>query len=76
MFVTLVDAVAVPRPGGRGRHRKRLDHLTADEAYGSKANRRWPIAGNLIRRFHGPHHSGASGHGDLVCFAQRIALLT
>jgi transposase len=38
--VPLVDAVAVPRPGGRGRHRKRLDHLIADKAYGSKANRR------------------------------------
>ena len=36
----MLDAVAVPRPGGRGRHRKRLDHLTADKAYGSKANRR------------------------------------
>jgi transposase len=39
-LVALLDAVAVPRPGGRGRHRKRLDHLTADKAYGSKANRR------------------------------------
>lgn len=39
-LVALVDAVAVPRPGGVGRHRKRLDHLTADKAYGSKANRR------------------------------------
>jgi transposase len=38
-LLTLVDTVAVPRPGGRGRHRKRLDHLTADKAYGSKANR-------------------------------------
>jgi len=38
-LVTLVDTVAVPRPGGRGRHRKRLEHLTADKAYGSKANR-------------------------------------
>ena len=36
----MLDAVAVPRPGGRERHRKRLDHLTADKAYGSKANRR------------------------------------
>ena len=36
----LLDNVAVPRPGGRGRPRKRLDHLMADEAYGSKANRR------------------------------------
>jgi transposase len=39
-LVPLVDAVAVPRPGGHGRHRKRLDRLTADKAYGSKANRR------------------------------------
>src|SRR3982751_5968237 len=39
-LVPLLDAVAVPRPGGRGRHRKRLDHLTADKTYGSKANRR------------------------------------
>jgi transposase len=39
-LVPLLDAVAVPRPGGQGRHRKRLDHLTADKAYGSKANRR------------------------------------
>src|SRR3954464_1377658 len=40
-LVALVDAVAVPRPGGVGRHRKKLDHLTADKAYGSRANRRW-----------------------------------
>jgi hypothetical protein len=39
-LVSLLDAVAVPRPDGVGRHRKRLDHLTADKAYGSKANRR------------------------------------
>jgi transposase len=39
-LVALIDAVAVPRPGGRGRHRKRLEHLTADKAYGSRANRR------------------------------------
>lgn len=39
-LVALLDAVAVPRPGGRGRHRMRPDHLTADKAYGSKANRR------------------------------------
>ncbi|BFU45665.1 hypothetical protein [Krasilnikovia sp. MM14-A1004] len=36
-LVALLDAVAVPRPGGRGRHRKRLEHLTADKADGSKA---------------------------------------
>src|SRR4051812_50035216 len=39
-LVPLLDNVAVPRPGGRGRPRKRLDHLMADKAYGSKANRR------------------------------------
>lgn len=39
-LVALVDAVSVSRPGGVGRHRKRLDHLTADKAYGSRANRR------------------------------------
>ncbi|BEL06006.1 hypothetical protein Q0Z83_041970 [Actinoplanes sichuanensis] len=38
--VPLLDNVAVARPGGVGRPRKRLDHLTADKAYGSKANRR------------------------------------
>jgi transposase len=38
-LVGLLDAVAVPRPGGIGRHRKRLDHLTADMSYGSRANR-------------------------------------
>ena len=27
------------RPGGRGRPRKRLDHLTGDKAYSSRANR-------------------------------------
>ena len=27
-LVALLDAVAVPRPGGVGRHRKRLEHLT------------------------------------------------
>ena len=36
----LLDDVAVARPGGEGRPRKRLDHLLADKAYGSKANRR------------------------------------
>ncbi|WP_433616714.1 transposase [Dactylosporangium sp. CA-139114] len=39
-LVALLDAVQVPRPGGHGRPRKRLEHLTADRAYGSKANRR------------------------------------
>jgi transposase len=31
--------VRVPRPGGRGRPRQRPDHLTADKAYSSRANR-------------------------------------
>ena len=35
-LVPLLDGVAVGRPGGRGRPRKRLDHLTADKAYGSQ----------------------------------------
>jgi transposase len=34
-----VDAVRVARPGGRGRPRTRPDHLTADKAYSSRANR-------------------------------------
>jgi transposase len=36
----LLDGVAVTRPGGEGRPRKRLDSLCADKAYGSRANRR------------------------------------
>ncbi|WP_426502777.1 transposase [Dactylosporangium sp. McL0621] len=39
-LVALSDAVAVLRPSGVDRHRTRLDHRTADKAYGSKANRR------------------------------------
>jgi transposase len=39
-LVRLLDAVAVVRPGGIGRPRKRLDSLCADKAYSSKANRR------------------------------------
>jgi transposase len=39
-LLPLLDNVAVARPGGQGRPRKRLDHLLADKAYGSKANRR------------------------------------
>lgn len=35
----LLDDVSVPRPGGVGRPRKRLDSLAADKAYSSKANR-------------------------------------
>jgi transposase len=38
-LVALVDQVRVARPGGRGRPRTRPDHLTADKAYSSRANR-------------------------------------
>jgi len=38
-LIGLVDAVRVARPGGRGRPRKRVDHLTGDKAYSSRANR-------------------------------------
>jgi transposase len=37
--VRLLDDVAVARPEGTGRPRKRLDCLAADKAYSSKANR-------------------------------------
>jgi transposase len=45
----LVDAVRVPLPGGVGRPRVRPDHLVADKAYSSRANR----AGLRARRI--PH---------------------
>jgi transposase len=38
-LVALLDQVAVKRPGGVGRPRKRPDSLSADKAYSSKANR-------------------------------------
>jgi hypothetical protein len=38
-LVGLVDAVRVARPGGRGRPRTRVAHLTGDKAYSSRANR-------------------------------------
>lgn len=38
-LVRLLDDVAVARPAGTGRPRKRLDSLAADKAYSSKANR-------------------------------------
>ena len=38
-LVALVDAVRVTRPGGRGRPRTRVAHLTGDKAYSSRANR-------------------------------------
>ena len=46
-LVGLVDAVRVARPGGRGRHRMRPDHLTADKAYSSRANRSRPRARHI-----------------------------
>jgi transposase len=38
--VALLDDVAVARPRGVGRPRKRLDSLAADKAYSSRGNRR------------------------------------
>ena len=38
-LVGLVDAVGVARPGGRGRPRTRMAHLTGDKASSSQANR-------------------------------------
>jgi hypothetical protein len=38
-LVPLLNQVAVCRPGGVGRPRRRPDSLTGDRAYGSKANR-------------------------------------
>jgi transposase len=38
-LVALLDQVAVARPGGVGRPRKRPDSVLADKAYSSKANR-------------------------------------
>lgn len=38
-LVPLLDQIAVARPGGVGRPRKRPDSVTADKAYSSKANR-------------------------------------
>ena len=46
-MVALVDAGRVARPGGRGRPRKRLDHLTGDKAYSSRANRAALRAGRI-----------------------------
>jgi transposase len=48
-LLELLDAVRVPRPGGVGRPRVRPDHLVADKAYSSRANR----AG--LRARHIPH---------------------
>jgi transposase len=38
-LIGLVDQVRVARPGGRGRPRTRVAHLTGDKAYSSRANR-------------------------------------
>ena len=38
-LVAVLDQVAVARPAGVGRPRKRPDSVTADKAYSSKANR-------------------------------------
>jgi transposase len=38
-LVGLVDQVRVARPGGPGRPRTRVAHLTGDKAYSSRANR-------------------------------------
>jgi transposase len=38
-LVGLVNQVRVARPGGRGRPRTRVGHLTGDKAYSSRANR-------------------------------------
>jgi transposase len=48
-LLALVDVVRVARPGGRGRPRTRVAHLTGDKAYSSRANR----AGLRARRI--PH---------------------
>jgi transposase len=48
-LVRPVDQVRVPRPGGRGRPRTRVGHLTGDKAYSSRANRR------ALRARHIPH---------------------
>ncbi len=45
----LLDAIRVPRPGGRGRPRKRPAHLIADKAYSHPSTRR------LLRRRGIPH---------------------
>lgn len=47
-LVALLDQVAVTRPGGVGRPRKRPDSVTADKAYSSKANRAALRARNIV----------------------------
>lgn len=45
----VLDAIGVPRPGGRGRPRKRPDRLIADKGYS------YPRCRRLLRRRHIPH---------------------
>jgi len=45
----VLDAIAVPRPCGRGRPRKRPDHLVGDKAYS------YPRCRRLLRRRGIPH---------------------
>ncbi len=45
----VLDAIRVPRPGGRGRPRKRPDHLLADKGYSHEPCQR------LLRRRGIPH---------------------
>jgi transposase len=40
----ILDAISVPRPGGRGRPRKRPDHLIADKGYS------YPTCRRVLRR--------------------------
>jgi transposase len=40
----VLDAIHVPRPGGRGRQRKRPDHVIADKGYS------YPVCRRLLRR--------------------------
>jgi len=48
-LAAVLDAIRVPRPGGRGRPRKRPDHVIADKGYSHEACRR------LLRRRGIPH---------------------
>ena len=45
----VLDAIRVPRPGGRGRPRKRPDHLIADKGYS------YPRCRRALRRRGIPH---------------------
>lgn len=45
----VLDAIRVPRPGGRGRPRKRPDHLIADKGYS------YPRCRRVLRRRGIPH---------------------